>query len=53
VQLLAERLLMGEREGPPTAWLMRADLLRRTGLGERLSTYARDRSSTHSLSQAG
>ena len=30
VQMVAKRLLMGEQGGPPAAWLMRADLLRRT-----------------------
>ncbi len=30
VQMLAKRLLAGEGGVPPSAWLMRADLLRRT-----------------------
>ena len=30
VHMLAKRLLMGERPGPPSAWLMRRDLLQRT-----------------------
>jgi hypothetical protein len=29
-QRLAKQLLMGEAESPPSAWLLRADLLQRT-----------------------
>ena len=30
VQMLAKRLLEGERQGVPAAWMMRRDLLQRT-----------------------